>query len=386
MARKASKAASDVIRRRALQVQQDSQRPLYLFTLTGEELLEIAEISRVSRDEGGKLIGYQRPNVKQHVKNIVEYLDSGEVLFPNAVILSLSSDVVFKKVRGTKVDKDAYAEAGTLEIQRPGPNGRKPAWIVDGQQRTLALVQSKRGKDLPVPVSAFVSDDVDVQREQFLRVNSSKPLPRGLVNELLPEVSTVLPSHLSPRKAPAAVVDLLNRDPDSPFHKLIRRTSNTPEDRKKAAVADTVMIGMLKESFSQASGILYPFRNVTTGMTDFAGVRAVLFTYWSAVRDTFPDAWGLPPEQSRLMHGVGIRAMGKLMDRVMATVDAASPHALVRVRDELAKIQSLCKWTDGVWEELNGLKWNELQNLPQHIRGLTNYLVRAYLTAGRVPV
>ena len=37
------------IRRRVLRIDQDPEHPLYLFGLTGAELLEIADISRVSR-------------------------------------------------------------------------------------------------------------------------------------------------------------------------------------------------------------------------------------------------------------------------------------------------------------------------------------------------
>jgi hypothetical protein len=46
--------------------------------------------------------------------------------------------VRFHQSRGPAVD-DGLAAAGTLEI--PLPNGRqnKPAWIVDGQQRAVAL-------------------------------------------------------------------------------------------------------------------------------------------------------------------------------------------------------------------------------------------------------
>src|SRR5215472_8647181 len=100
-----------IIRRRALRVNQDQKHPLYLFTLTGEELLAIADISRVSRDEAGKLIGYQRPEVKRHIRNIVEYLESDQVLFPNSLILALPSSTRFKEVRGPKVD-EGHAVAG----------------------------------------------------------------------------------------------------------------------------------------------------------------------------------------------------------------------------------------------------------------------------------
>jgi hypothetical protein len=59
--------------KRALRIDQDKERSLYLFSLKGHELLAIADISRVSRDDTGKLIGYQRPEVKKHVMDIANY-------------------------------------------------------------------------------------------------------------------------------------------------------------------------------------------------------------------------------------------------------------------------------------------------------------------------
>jgi len=41
----------------------------------------------------------------------------------------------------------------------------------------------------------------------------------------------------------------------------------------------------------------------------------------------------------------------------------------------------VCRWTEGSWDELGGLKWNEVQNVPRHINLLANVLVRAYLKA-----
>lgn len=184
------------LRRRALRIDQDPNHPLFLFSLTGSELLQIAETSRISRDDAGKLLGYQRAEVKKHVKNIVDYLDSEQVIFPNAIILALSSGVKFRSSRGPDVN-DGCAIAGTLDIPLNAKN--KPAWIVDGQQRALALSMCRR-QDFAIPVSAFIADEVDLQRDQFLRVNSSKNLPPGLITELLPEVSTPLPAKLAARK------------------------------------------------------------------------------------------------------------------------------------------------------------------------------------------
>jgi DGQHR domain-containing protein len=367
-----------VIRRRALRLTQNSKHPIFLFSLRGDELLRISEISRISRSGAGKLLGYQRPEVKRHVQDIVSYLDSDEVLFPNSIILALSSRVRFIKSRGPQVD-DGLVAAGTLEIPIPKGTGKKPAWIVDGQQRAFAISKSKH-QDLPVPVNAFIADDVDTQRDQFLRINSTKPLPRGLITELLPEISTTLPLRLAARKIPSALCDLLNTDSGSPFFGLIRRASSDLKG-KKATIADTSVVKMLEESLSSASGCLFPYRNIATGETDFDGIREVLVVYWSAVANTFHDAWGKPPSKSRLMHGAGLRAMGRLMDRVMSGINPRDPKAAKKVERELALVAPICRWTEGEWEQLNGLRWNEVQNVPRHIRVLSNLIIRSYIQA-----
>lgn len=377
MARK--KTNGKQIERRALRIEQDPAHPLYLFTLTSDELLKVADISRISRDEAGKLIGYQRAGVRRHVQDIVDYLNQDAILFPNSIILALSSRVKFKQSRGPTTG-DGLAQAGTLEIPLPSNGGPKPAWIVDGQQRTLALSMcEKRG--LPVPVNAFVADELDLQRDQFLRVNSSKPLPRGLITELLPEVTTTLPANLSTKKMPSAICDWLNREKSSPFIGLIRRASTPKEEKSHAIITDNSVVKMIEESLSQPSGCLFPYRNIATGETDFDGITSLLVTYWTAVSKVFSDAWGKPATKSRLMHGAGIRAMGRLMDRIMPVVNLRRADAVGKVSRELKLIAPVCRWTKGRWEDMDGIRWNEIQNVPRHIHVLSNVLIRAYLQA-----
>ena len=367
-----------MLRRRALRVTQTTDAPLYLMSLTARELGQIADISRISRDDAGDLIGYQRPEVRKHVQEITEYLDGDSVLFPNPIIIALPSTVSFSCSRGPGND-DICAVAGTLKIPLPNGNGRKPGWIVDGQQRALALSRSRR-QDFPVPVNAFVADSVELQRDQFLRINNTRPLPRGLVTELLPEIDTPLPPRLSLRQTPAALCDLLNRDAESPFFGLIRRPSGGKEQRGKAVITDTIITDMLYESLTTPSGCLFPYRNPSNGETDFAGLWKALLMYWAAVRDTFPDAWGKPPTQSRLMHGTGIRAMGRLMDRLMAAIDLGHVEAAAQIRAELALLAPRCRWTSGRWEELD-LRWNQIENLPRHKHDLSSFLIRAHMQA-----
>ncbi len=365
--------------RRALRLQQDEGHALYLLTMTADELFQVADISKVSRDDVGQLIGYQRDEVRSHVDEIVEYLNEDDVLFPNSIIIALSSAVRFKSSRGPKPkNTDTSATPGQLEIPLAGAGRAKPGWIVDGQQRALALSKSRR-HDFPVPVNAFVTDEVELQRDQFLRINNTKPLPRGLVTELLPEVATSLPSRLAARKIPSYLCDLLNRREGSPFHGLIRRASTASEEKRTAVITDTSVIGALQESLGSPSGCLFPYRNLATGETDVEAILQIVTVYWSAVQRTFPDAWGKSARESRLMHGVGIKAMGRLMDSVMKPVlDPFAPETVDDIERELALIAPACAWTDGRWGGLGGLAWNELQNVPRHVRMLSNLLIREY--------
>jgi DGQHR domain-containing protein len=369
-----------VIERRALRIEQNTHTPLYLFALAADEVDLVADVARISRDAAGKLLGYQRPERRSHVKQILDYLNSGEVLFPNGLILALPDTVRFRSGRGPTTTDDLGAASGILEIPLPDdPSAPRPAWIVDGQQRSLALARTSNTR-LPIPVAGFVASSLELQRDQFLRVNTVAPLPSNLVTELLPEVISAPSPRLSQRRMPSALVDMLNREPDSPFFGLIKRASSDVDDRRQSVVTDTSLVEALKESLESPSGVLFPYRNMATGSTDTDGIRRVLMVYWNAVRDLFPEAWGKPPTKSRLMGGVGIRSMSRLMDRVMVHIDLASPTADADAKREIARIAPQCHWTSGTWEEL-GLPWDELQNVSKHISALSNFLARAYVTA-----
>lgn len=370
---------AEFLERRALRIAQDPDLPLYLFALAAEEIDFVADVARISRDAAGKLMGYQRTEKRNHVRQILEYLDSGEVLFPNGLILALPETVRFRSSRGPGTS-DGLATSGTLEIPfSRDPNSPKPAWIVDGQQRSLALART-RNRRLATPVAGFVAGSLEMQREQFLRVNTVSPLPPNLVTELLPAVGAAPSPKMAARKLPSALVDMLNQDPESPFLGLIRRASSSGDAKRSQVVADNSLVEAIRESLESPAGVLFPYRNMAAGTTDTDGIRAVLITYWTAVRNVFPDAWGRPPTQSRLMHGVGIRSMGRLMDRVMPHVDLRSSKALSEAEREVARVEDVCRWTSGTWTDL-GTPWNELQNTPRHISSLSNVLARRYLDA-----
>jgi DGQHR domain-containing protein len=366
-----------VLTRRVIQLAQTKETAIYLFALTGEELLAVADVSRISRDEAGKLLGYQRPEVKRHVRDIVDYLDGEHVLFPHAVIVAFSSKVKFTSSRGTKV-WDGLSTAGELVISLPSkPGDTKPGWIVDGQQRALAISKSNR-KQLPIPVCAFITDDVETQRDQFLRINNSKPLPRGLVTELLPEVSAPITASTSASRLPSALVNSLNNEKDSPFFGMIKRSSTSVADRTHTVIPDGPLLKVLRESLVQPAGCLFVYRNLASNEADVDRIWFTVVTFWAAVKRTFPEAWGKPPAESRLMHSTGLTAMSRLMDRIMPHITLGVGNPVEAVAEELELIKPVCRWTAGTWEALD-LEWNEVENVSRHVRGLTSFLVRTYV-------
>ena len=180
----------------------------------------------------------------------------------------------------------------------------------------------------------------------------------------------MLPRGLAGRKVPSELVNALNSNVHSPFHKLIKRESSTGGE---GVVADTALVQAIKDNMRPPWGALSQFLRESEGGSDPEAMYKALVRYWAAVRDAFPDAWGRPPTESRLMHSAGIRAMSALMDALMLRADmTASPEA--EIRDSLQRLAPHCAWTKGAWDGL-GLRWNEVQSTPQHINRLRDHLI-----------
>src|SRR5690606_21931886 len=124
-------------------------------------------------------------------------------------------------------------------------------------------------------------------------------------------------------------------------------------------------------------------RDIDKGEGDVDSMLVLLKSFWDSVRQTFPEAWGVTPRKSRLMHGAGIVAMGFVMD---AIAEPHVPEALPsksHFMQELALLAPACRWTRGAWEfgVDRERQWNEIQNTPGDILLLTNHLLRAHRRA-----
>jgi len=350
----------------ALAMSQSPERTIYAFGVDAKSVPDFASVSRAARGDEGELLGYQRPEVRRHIKDIKAYIESKAPMIPNALVLAFDERVRF--------DEEGPAggpiRSGTLRI--PLNHGDdKVGWIVDGQQR-VAAIREARVDEFPMFAIGFIASSASEAREQFMLVNSTKPLPRSLIYELLPGVDARLPAKLAKRKLPATILEVLNYDEESPLYLAIANATN-----HGARIKDNSILKFLQNSLSD--GVLYRIRMVE-GDQSMAVMRQVLFDFWRAVEATWPELWELKPRQSRLLHGAGVVTLGYLMDAIADQCRQGAWPDQELFASHLAAIKPHCRWNEGYWDFGGEIrrKWNEVQNTSKDVNLLANHLTRKY--------
>ena len=357
----------DFIEIPALSMAQSPGKIIYAFGIDAKTIPEFATVSRDARDDEGELLGYQRPEVRRHIADIRGYIESEAPMIPNALVLAFDNRVRFI----TSGPKSDTTTPGVLRIPIATGNENKVGWIVDGQQR-VAAVRDAKVASFPLFAIAFIADTDSMAREQFMLVNSTKPLPRNLVYELLPGVEAHMPAHLAKRKLPAQLLQTLNYNRTSPLYLSIATATNAG-----ARIKDNSILKCLENSL--ADGVLYRVR-MSAGPDSHSVMLQVLFDYWAAVRDTWPELWELKPRHSRLLHGAGIVTLGYLMDAISDQCPDGTWPAYSLFMAHLSPIKPHCHWNEGYWDFGADVrrKWNDVQNTSKDVNLLANHLTRKY--------
>ncbi len=345
----------------ALQIKQGN-KTIYTFKANGKHILDFASISRIKRTEEGTLEGYQRITVSKHVEEIANYLDSKDAILTNSIVICFDDQVTFEPL-------DQTSGFGYLVIP---VSDEKNGWIVDGQQRVTALSKIEKD-DFEVVVNAFITNDAHEQKEQFILVNNTKPLPKSLIYELIPDVDVEVPKGLAEKRIPMLLIQELNSRKDSPFYQKIK-TYTFPE----GIIKDNTLIKAFNHSLND--GILFNYSaNIITGNMepDIEGMVSILYAYWGAVAQVFKDDWNLPPTKSRLTHGAGIIGLSFVMEELIHQIGEKEFYI---TQDFLPYIEALgekCSWSSGQWDFENGIVRDalEIQNINKDISMLTHYLM-----------
>jgi len=347
---------------KAVRARQAEGHDVFVFAAHPGEVLSFAAIERVSRADDGQLKGFQRHQVASHIRDIRDYLSRDDALLPNAVIVAFLEGVKIKDLAD-----------GLVQVEISAPDGEKPGFVVDGQQRLTAL----SGIDKPnfqVFVSALVCKDYNELRQQFVLINNTRPLPKSLIYELLPNVEG-LPERYTQRKFSARIVDLLNFTRGSSLHGEVRQHTNPT-----GVISDTAMQRLIMNSASDGA-----IRNLVQYEDRDERAFYLVSEFFHAVASVYGPAWaGMTPRFSRLRHGAGIVAMGFVMDHLYSAEGATDRH---QFEPGLRLLAPHTAWISGQWplEAWDTRPWNGIQNTPTDIDLLTRYLVSALKKALRKP-
>jgi DGQHR domain-containing protein len=386
----------------AIEITQGGGRKIYAFAVDGKKLHSFAQVSRLGRGIDERVSGYQRPEVLSHIAEIRSYIESESALLPNAIVIAFDSSVRFEPLDAS--NPVGMPRHGHLIISLSnGENQTKVGWIVDGQQRSAAI-RDARVVAFPIIATGFIADSVSVQREQFILVNSTKPLPKGLIYELLPATDTQMASQFEKRRFPAYLLDRLNYDSQSPLHLSIQTPTNPYLDSSiknrrgvfgrpstigsfsstldknevRGFIKDNSILRMLDNSLND--GALYRCRLQFSENEQTEAMLEMLFRYWSAVVEVFEHAWKKHPSKSRLTHGIGIVSLGHLMDAIVDRYRLTGFPTREQFVSDLKPLAPYCSWTDGYWNfsSVNQRRWNEVQNTSKDIQMVSNYLLVQY--------
>jgi len=358
----------------AIAFTQNRKHTLFTFVAQGKDLSRFITVSRVERSTDAKIKGYQRPEVLAHIAEIAAYLTSDGAMLPNALVVAFNKRVRFEQCTPERKFNSSVKYGHLIIPVDQASDHAKPGWVVDGQQRMAALHEAEL-EDFQVCIIGFIAKTMEEQREQFILVNSTKPLPKGLIYELLPTTNCKLPGFLEKRKFPARLMERLNYEKDSPMYRRIKSPTN-PD----GVIKDNSVLRMIGHSLSD--GVLYRYRDYWGENHDEDAMLRVMKMFWQAVAETFPIAWQHPPRRSRLTHGAGIVSLGFLMDTISDRHRNHGHPTKEQYANDLKALVPVCRWTNGYWEFGPGAqrRWDEIQNTGKDIQLLTNYLMIQYKT------
>ena len=335
----------------AILARQSAHHQVVTFAARASEVFQFASIDRAARSTSGELSGFQRPQVSGHIREIRDYLVEADAILPNPIVVAFTNGVTI-----ANLEHDGRCQV-SIDI-----SDRIPGWVVDGQQRLSAL--SSIDKDFQLFVSAVICEDEAELRRQFVLINNTRPLPKSLIYELLPQVDG-LPTRLSQRSLAADITADLNYSDMSPLKGMIHQHTNPA-----GIIRDTAIQRVIMNSVNDGA-----MRSLIVGQGGRAACLQLIGNFYRAVQKSFASDWvGHTPKTSRLVHGAGIMALGYVMDLLVELDDARDEADFAR---GLECLVGRTAWTSGEWHFSSGERrhWRAIQNVNRDIVLLAQHLI-----------
>lgn len=183
-----------------------------------------------------RYLGIQRPLKLKRVREIQDYVNFADAAFPTAIIIAVDPRcALFDSASSTMTLRN-------IRDQGDPVLARRIARVIDGQHRIAGLYQCRQ-ENFDLPVTILVGSDIADQAQMFARVNLSQtPVNPSLVYDLFE-----LAKSKSPQKFTHEITVKMDRMPDGPFQRRIKRLGTaTPNRDREYLTQATVVKGMLQ--------------------------------------------------------------------------------------------------------------------------------------------
>lgn len=257
-----------------------SERDFYVFVLNSQDLLKIAYVSVDERDKG-----VQRPLSEKRCKDVGKFIDSGEGILANNIILNLTAQTKF-----TPSKEDA--KSGILHI----PDIEKSVWVVDGQHRLFGFQYAK--KNFALVCSGFIDLSIAQQAKLFITINQEQ---KGINPSVLYDLLPITKDADFKKERSQSLVKQLNDDPESAWFNEVK------------------MLGVGKGLVSQATFaaniqiLIDPNGGVLSQYSENLQYK-ILTNYFNAFKALFHQEWG--SNKYVLTKAIGLSAMCGIFPKI----------------------------------------------------------------------
>ena len=290
----------------------------YVGVINSADLVRISFTDR-RRIEGGErevevVSGIERPLVPKKVAELRQYVNNVDASFPTGIILAVKGD-----------DARFDEAAGTMSVR----DNDDVAKIIDGQHRIEGL-QNYNGKDqFQLNITIFVDMDMEDQAILFSTINLKQTtVTKSLVYDLYDYART-----RSPQKTCHQIARLLNSREGSPFYRKIMilgtATGLPSEPLTQAGFIDPLLKYISEDAMRDRDQLrrgrkLDPVDDATRRVRKLifrkmfvedhdAEIARVLWNYFTAVAQKWPDAWTGKQEGLILNRTTGYRALMRFL-------------------------------------------------------------------------
>lgn len=284
------------------------------------EKITFADVRRlelgIENREVEEYIGIQRQLVSSRVKEIGKYVNLIDATFPNSIILAISSEYA---------NYDPSTNLMTIEFKDD------IAKVLDGQHRIAGLsLYEKSAKTFQLVVSIYIDMELEDQAIVFATINKEQ---KNVSNSLAADLFAFAESR-SPQKTAHNIARALTKKEGSPLHhkiNILGKAVRTSETITQDTFVKSLLNYISKDKHSDRNFYKinkdnkdaklplaegkdlerYFLRNIFIEDTDDIKIAQIVWNYFYAVQDKWPNAWNETKKDNILNKSTGFVALMK---------------------------------------------------------------------------